>query len=123
MEFTLNRNKLVGGTSGHAVQFVKDKPVYVPPEMHEAVLAIGAMPSEEIVVPEPVGKVVPTEQAERDAIINPILAQIMAKNDIDEFTASGTPKLDVVTNAAGFKVTKQEVATLWQALRVGDKDD
>lgn len=123
MEFTLNRNKLVGGTSGHTIHFVKDVPVYVPPEMYEAVRAVGAVSSEEITEPELVGKVVPTEQVERDAIIKPILAQIMKKNDIEEFTASGTPKLEVVSNAAGFKVTKAEVGVLWQKLRLGDKDD
>lgn len=123
MNFTLNRNKHVSGTIGHTIEFKKDVPAHVPKEMWDAVRAIGAVPAEEIIEPEPVGKVIPTEQVDRDAILLPIMEQIAASNNRDDFTASGAPTLDAIAGVAGFKPTRKEVDILWAKIKLGNRDD
>lgn len=123
MKFTLNRDKVVGGRHGHTIEFKKDVPVHVPKEMWNEVRAIGAVSEEEIVEPVPVGKVVPTEQVDRDAVLRPIMEQMAERNQRDDFGANGTPKLEIVSAAAEFKVTKKEVDILWAKIKLGSKDD
>ena len=48
MDFILNRNKTVSSTRGHTITFIKDEPVHVPDDMHTDVMAIGAIPVDEL---------------------------------------------------------------------------
>ena len=48
MKFTLNRTRTLASLVGVSIEFVKDVPTHVPPEMYAEVMAAGATPVEEI---------------------------------------------------------------------------
>ena len=112
----LNRNHTMTSTYGHSVRFVKDQPVHVPPALYHEALAIGALFADgetlEVEVKNEDGA--PTDpQARSEAIYKAVVA-LVERNDVDDFTAAGSPKVDAVTRAAGFKVVSKEIATAWQ---------
>ncbi len=115
MNFTLNRNHTVASVTGHSIKFVKDVPTYVPRQMHREVKAIGAVEcdGDEVDFSAPEKPAAPVDQIERDELIKMALAEIREKNDRDDFTATGTPKVKTVTEMVGFDVQAKEVAALW----------
>lgn len=111
----LNRNHTHVSLYGHAVKFVKGEPVEVPSILFPELLAIGAEFADgEGLAAEPEradNEPHPDERA--DLVLKAVLA-LAERNDNDDFTASGQPKVEAVTSTAGFKVTGKEVAAAWQ---------
>ena len=122
MKFTLNRDKVVASEKGHAVSFAKGEPTHVPPEMYDEVMAVGAVPEDELAEPVKTGKEVPTDEREREEVIMPVLASILLRNDRDDFTASGVPKVEVISAGAGFRVSDRERSALWEKLKKGTEE-
>jgi hypothetical protein len=109
MHFILNRDFTLVSTLGHAVQFVKDKPSFVPPPLYAEAKALGAEPTEDI--PEedlPAVSKAPTEQAERDAAIEEAINALTLKNQREDFTAGGTPHLKPLSDFVGWTVSAKE---------------
>lgn len=123
MNFTLNRDKVVNSNKGHVIEFVKGVPTYVPKEVWEEALAVGAQPVEEINMDaDEVKKSNAPNGEERELLITAALEQTSEKNMPNDFTATGVPKTDVISDIVGFKVKADELKALWVKLQ-SDNDD
>ena len=118
--FKLNRNYALSSMYGHSINFIKGEPTYVPPILVKEVVAIGAecvdgevdvLGAEEI----------PTQVTfdELQVKMREAFNTLVAKNDPDDFTAQGVPKVGVIETMIGLKVTKVEVIDAWQVYRSG----
>ena len=114
MLFTMSRNCVISSIFGHAVQFEKDAPTHVPPIMHEAVMAAGAVPEEAL----PVSDKPPELTAEeRQALLVEAIEKVVLKNDASEFTAGGTPHSAVLAPMVGFQLAQGERDAAWGAFQ------
>lgn len=121
MKFTLNRDHTVSSVSGHTVRFDAHKPTFVPKSMHHEVLAIGAVAADldavEFDDQQKGAEVIsPADPAERAELIRMMLADIQGRDNRDEFTANGVPKMKAVVTALGFEVTASEIGEQWKVL-------
>ena len=113
----LNRNYVLTTTKGHSVAFEKGLPTHVPPAIYQEALTIGAIPPDgEDPHVEDVVKTdnAPSNPAERAPLILDAIEKLVAENARDNFTAAGSPTVDAVAKAVGFKVQSKEIATVWQ---------
>ena len=113
----LNRNYVLTTTKGHSVAFEKGVPTHVPPAIYQEALTIGAIPPDgEDPHVEDVVKTdnAPSDPAERAPLILDAIEKLVAENARENFTAAGSPTVDAVTKAVGFKVQSKEIATVWQ---------
>lgn len=111
----LNRNHTHASLYGHTIRFVKDEPIEVPAMLFPELLAIGAEFADgEGLAAEPEREDNEPHPDERADLVLKAALAIAERNDNDDFTASGTPKVEAVTSTAGFKVTGKEVAAAWQ---------
>jgi hypothetical protein len=104
MNFVLHMDKTVPTLLGHTFEFKKGVPLNVPRECHAAVMAVGAVPTEDIVeekAPEDLEALSMDEKAKR---VEAAIAEMLTKPDRNDFTASGTPHLKVLSEKVGFKV-------------------
>lgn len=119
MKFVLNRNLVVASTLGHSIGFTKGEAIYVPPEMYKEVIAVGAVPEEEIPVDEAAAKgAEPTDPAEREAALFEAFRTIVLVNNSADFTAAGNPKESVVNGAVGFRVPAKEREAAWAKFKL-----
>ena len=113
----LNRNYVLTTTKGHSVAFEKGVPTHVPPAIYQEALTIGAIPPDgEDPHVEDVVKTdnAPSDPAERAPLILDAIEKLVAENARENFTAAGSPTVDAVTKAVGFKEQAKEIATVWQ---------
>ena len=113
----LNRNYVLTTTKGHSVAFEKGVPTHVPPAIYQEALTIGAIPPDgEDPHVEDVVKTdnAPSDPAERAPLILDAIEKLVAENARENFTAAGSPTVDAVAKAVGFKVQSKEIATVWQ---------
>ena len=81
MKFTLHRDRIVPTTRGHFIEFKKGEPTYVPPDCYDEVIAIGAVPEEELVEPERPADSEPTDPiARRSALFDAFDAIVLRNN-------------------------------------------
>lgn len=113
MKFVLHKDKTVVGTTGHAVEFKKGELTHVPKEMWGTVQAVGAIPENELPEDFVEAKKAIDDPAERKTALFAAFKDIVAKNDRDDFTGSGTPKADVVEAITGFKADSKERNEAW----------
>jgi hypothetical protein len=113
MNFTLNRDLVVPSTLGHSIEFKKGKPVHVPRAMRSAVLAVGAVPEEEIVEDDAVEQKAAPETDERRELILSAFDQLVLTNKREDFTGNGVPTAGAIAALTGFKVDSKERDTLW----------
>ncbi len=113
MEFILNRNKTVVGKGGHSIEFVKDQPTHVPPEMHSEVMAVGALPVDDLPAEDVDPKQAPTDALERQALIIDAMKKLVARNQRGDFLASGVPDAKALKEVLGFNVDSKERNDVW----------
>lgn len=115
-KMVLNRNYTHTSTLGHSIKFVKGEPTDVPPLLYGEILAIGGefADGEGLATKADPENREPIDPVERDARIDAAVEAIAEKNDVDDFTAAGSPKADAASAEAGFKVTAKDVAKAWQ---------
>lgn len=109
MKFTLNRTKTVASTTGHAVAFEKDVPTFVPTIMHKEVMAIGAVPEEDI--PEPTIDLrdkTPQNPDERASEIKGAIEALTLRNKREDFTAGGAAHLKSLAEYLGWTPSAKE---------------
>jgi len=115
--FQLHRRYLFIATSGHSIQFEKNTPVYVPPVLHKAVQAFGAIPVDEgvesVLDEEAVKKEeVPMEERNRQLI--DAFKALQERNGRGDFTGQGIPALPALKKIiTDFDPDKKEVEALW----------
>lgn len=121
--FVLQKDKVVVGVWGHAIEFKKGEPTLVPKEMWEAVQAIGAIPTEEL--PEEVTEKsdVPSDPGERKQLIFGAFEKIVLKGERESFTGNGSPHNKIVSQLLGFTVEPKERDKCWAEFRQLNKED
>lgn len=113
MKFTLARNKTVATLSGHSIEFKKGEPTYVPREAWDEVIAIGAVPEDD--VPEETSKPeAPQDPDERREKLFEAFDAIMLRKGRDDFSATGVPNAKAVKALVGFDVDNRERLTAWE---------
>lgn len=117
MKFTMQRDRVVASTTGHAVAFKKGVPAYVPPEMHAEVLEMGAEPDTEIPETQKPAGAAPADPAERRALIANAMEDIVLANNREDFTAAGSPHNKAVSLKVGFPVDARERDKVWESLK------
>lgn len=122
MDFILNRNKTVSSTRGHTITFIKDEPVHVPDDMHTDVMAIGAVPVDE--VPDTEAKLPSEPQgAEREKAIIDAMKQLVLRNKREDFTASGLPDARALKDILGFGINHKERDAVWTKVQADVNSD
>lgn len=115
----LHRNYTLATTKGHVIEFKKGVKTYVPPAVYAEAIAIGAAPadgSDPAVLEDDRPKdSAPADPGERAPLILAAIKALVERNDREDFTAAGSPAVDAVTKAVGFKVQAKEIAVVWQA--------
>lgn len=117
-KLVLNRNYVLTTNKGHSIEFVKGKPVHVPPAVYADAIAIGAVPedgSDANLLEDAPRDNAPADPAERAPLILEAIKALVERNRREDFTAAGAPTAPAVTEQVGFKVQAKEVATVWQA--------
>lgn len=112
MKFVLNRDHVHASAMGHAIEFVKNVPTFVPKALHAEVQAIGALPED----PDAVTEEPKTSEPDGDKRADDILAAIAVmvdRNDRNDFGANGRPAIGPMAALLGWKPTAAEVAGLW----------
>jgi hypothetical protein len=144
----LHKNRVFASTLGHAVRFVKDEPVFVPPIMERVCEAIGAVfVTEDNEVIETIDKeeemasgltasinaakkqegILPEKPATQPVIpadrIGAILKAIHLVTDRNvrgDFTAGGRVNLKVLSKEVGFRVDKSELTEAMEIINDPD---
>jgi hypothetical protein len=120
--FKLNRNYALSSTLGHSINFIKGEEVYVPQALVKEVVALGAecVDGDAQVLED---EVTPIQLTQDELVVKleSAFTQLVARNDPDEFTAQGVPKVTVIEGMLGLKVTKTEVISAWQVFRAKDE--
>jgi hypothetical protein len=118
VQMVLDRNFTVRSTLGHMITFTKNVPISIPTVMVRSCAEIGAkrvdgadaMPAEI----EEAKLAQPIDPGHRLEDVRAAIEQIIERNDIDEFTAGGTPKTAAVTSEVGYKIDRTEVIRAWK---------
>ena len=114
MNFILHRNRTVASTCGLSIEFKKGVPTLVPPAMFNDVIAIGAVPEEELnesdLPPKPAS---PEQLAEREAAMFKAFDVIVKRASRDDFTAGGVPHNTVLGRELGWSVQAKERDAAW----------
>ena len=56
------------------------------------------------------------DQSDEPALITKAIKALLQRNDADDFTSDGIPKVAAVNKAAGFTATKGDIHAAWNAL-------
>lgn len=119
VEMVLARSATIVTTYGHAIEFVKNKPVSVPQIVVPELAAVGAVPvdgpSEGDTASE--SRIEEVDPGERAKAIKKAILAMAARNIREEFTASGAPNANVVSKEVGFKVQTKEIIPVWDEIR------
>lgn len=117
VEMVLNRTTVLSSTLGHMINFEKDVPINIPQILVSAAAQMGAVPTDDAIDPfkvEEEEKVPqPVDPGTRLLDIRAVVDAIVEKNDINEFTANGTPKVAAVSARTGYKVDRTEINIVW----------
>ena len=114
-DFVLNRDYALRSLTGHMINFKKGEPVFIPPICVKEAVAIGAQPVDgpvDVLDPEVTESIVP-EGAERKDLIFAAFEDLEAKNEREEWTASGMPTSKALEKTLGFEVDSKERNALW----------
>lgn len=113
--YVANRNIRVATLSGHIFIFKKDEPVYVPPAVRHEMLQYGILPVDgDLPVQEDKPRSSDPVGEERFSLLLEAIAEVVLKNDSDDFTASGMPKNSALEKVAGFNIDTAERSAAWK---------
>jgi hypothetical protein len=114
MRFIMLKDRVVGGTTGHFIRFVKNQPTEVPREMWAEVQAAGAVPESELPDDEDKAVKVTHDPVERQRLYFDAFAALETRNERGDFTASGLPNSKVLEKMVGFQVVNNERDAMWE---------
>lgn len=117
-KLVLNRNFVLTTLKGHSIRFEKGVAIAVPPAVYADAIAIGALPedgAEPNVLVDDVKDRAPTDPSERNPLILAAIEKTVSRNEREDFTAAGSPTVEVISRELGFKVGAKEIAGQWQA--------
>lgn len=122
MKFMLNRDRTLATTKGHTLEFKKGQLVHVPPECHQEVIAIGAVPEHELEEEEKVVGARPEDPIEAEKALFAVFKDMVLRNERKEFTAGGVPHPKAIEKYLGWTVDAKERDQMWQKFQQADKD-
>lgn len=114
-EFVLNRTHNIIAR-GHNIRFEKGVPTYVPPELVKDAVAIGAECVEgdvDVLGPEEAEQT-PLTPDEKEALFYAQFDEFVARNDREDFDASGTPAYETLRERLPFSFSRKERNAVWQ---------
>lgn len=116
---TLNRNFILVTTAPTQIRFKKDEPTRVPRDMVKDAVAIGAQFSNDTSLTEifETPAVRRRTATEREDAINQAIAEMVATNNPDDFTAANAPSAKTISAKIGEKLDQKEVNVMWTAYR------
>lgn len=123
-KFVLNRDYDLVSTLGASVSFKKGVPAFVPPQLHKAVIDIGAeavegeAETEEGQEDAAVAKR-PKLKADRIAQLNAAYEAIVLRAKKEDFTLENVPHASVVSKEVGWAVDAKERDDTWAAFAAG----
>lgn len=117
MKFILHRNRTICTLRGHSVEFKKGEPTYVPPDCYAEVIAIGAVPEEELVEAEKPADSEPTDPVARRTALFDAFGAIVLRNSPGDFTAGGVPGAKAVAAILGWTPDNKERTDAWNKFR------
>lgn len=118
--FTLHRNFTLRTTKSHVIRFQKDEKVWVPPVCVPDAVAVGAQPVDDdtvdVIGEEP--KVMPAlTPAQRKEKMFDAFKLMIARNERNDFTASGSPNAKKLVPLVGFDMSTKERDEAWIEFR------
>lgn len=130
MNFVTLRDIVHASKLGHSVEFKKGVPTYVPPALHNEVMAIGAVPEDEadlqsLVAAQDQKKEAinePTEPTERKAAVFAAFEKIVLGGKREDFTSGGAPHGKAITEITGWPLPSKERDQLWPEFQQLKKD-
>lgn len=121
--FVLHRNLTVTSLMGHTIEFRKGVETHVPKESWKDVIAVGAVPADELEEEVEQTKEVVMDPEDRKALIMAAIQEIVLKGDRESFTGNGSPHAAVVSKIAGFDVNAKERDVVWTEYRQANQAD
>ena len=112
----LNREYTLMSLAGRAINFHKNKPVWVPPECEKEALRIGAEGVDEkmdILDPAENAPAPELTNDERKALVKEAFIDMLSENKREDFTAQGVPATPALATVLGFAVTAKERDDAW----------
>ena len=122
----LNRDFSVASTLGHIITFKKGVPMPVPGVMVRSCAQVGAerVDGKDALTPEVTETPTqPVDPGERLDDVGDAVKKLAEENDTSNFTASGSPKVQAVSDTVGYKVDRTEVQRAWKEYKVSLVDD
>lgn len=121
-KMVLDRRATLRHISGQSVQFEPGVPIGVAPQLVKSAIGMGAKVvdgntptfDEQEATPINRGPIDPDERIEE---ITEVVKQMIERNDRDEWTGTGTPNIQRVTELLGYKVQKNEVVDAFAKAR------
>lgn len=122
MKFISSRDRTITSLTGHAIEFKKGVPTFVPREMHAEVLELGCVPEEELPDSGEGDKtlVEPTDPTDRQNALLAVIAVMVERNSRDDFGANGAPSIKALSDALGWKPSAEERDTAWLEYQTKD---
>lgn len=118
VEMKLNRKYRLASTLGHVITFKKGEPTRVPDILVKSVLEIGGEfvgDKEEVFKEDEDAPTQPVNPIERNEKIRVVVDKIYEDNERDDFTATGNPTVQAVSDRVGFKIDKAELGIALKA--------
>ncbi len=117
MKFVLNRDKVITSKLGHAIGFVKGQPTHVPKGMWNEVLAVGAVPEDDL--PEAAANTSkePQDPGERQTMIFAAFEALVLGGKRESFSGTGVPHAKALAAQIGFIIDNKERDALWQEFK------
>lgn len=115
------RTFTINSLTGHSVNFQANEPRLVPAQVVAEAMEKGAVPVDKQDLPgeepveQPAGRPIDPQEA-FNAIVSAMM-EITERNNTEDFTASGTPKSEVVNTVLGWQTNRQERDSAFKKLK------
>lgn len=115
-EMYMARTMVLRSKSGHTCHFEANKPTLVHPYAVEEAIAAGAAFADGSLYQPESAPVTPTEPMgfERKEALFKACQTLATKNDPDDFTANGIPKLTALAGELGWSTDRREADAVWR---------
>lgn len=114
MNFISLRTRTLASTLGHVIHFEKNVPTFVPVELYDEALGIGAVPEEELPEAANLNKTKePESAADRKAAVFAAFDDLVLRNGREDFTAGGAPSGKALNDVLGWVIQSKERVTFW----------
>ena len=121
MLMTLNRDHVHVSKIGTSIEFKADKPTHVPPKLVPEIIGLGGQVAEKdqaaVDAEMKVVKELELAAAGRAPAIEAAIRKLVERNKRGDFTAGGTPNLNVLSKVSGLEVTQEELDPIWRAVK------